>query len=324
MNDIIITESIEDSFIYAQLSNSNDLKSRLVNAITKGTVLTGGDIEEQLVRLSSNHPTHLTSNVLTAFDQGLIEIIYVNKPITVNAVIPSALPFVIRKKNNMVVATIFINSYGSMNDGSSAINTPAYVLYSIMEAAYIARGYQIDPSKIIRNTTLERLVCEVYTMMVLRILTKEYALSVDKVLYDKVSYAISKFFITTVWKDLNGDAIVSSIANSSKSASFQDIMIVNDEYNAANISSFPDLIKFISKMKPRMADLTVKYFMEKYIQLYKAPALIGLDYLPYTLFNIICWYVGSFAISQTAVGDIMKQCKLIGKFYPELSKIFYS
>lgn len=307
-------ESLEDSFIYKTFSNSNDILPKMLECIRNSTLITKDYIEEQYIQIKKSAVSPLSREVLEAYDDGLIEIRYT----TGNSRLPTAIPYVVRRDGNRIVATIFINAFTSLENDNLTI--PTKNLYVFMESAYIALLLHKYPEKIKRNSSLCKICMTVYTEMVMKILVKEYALTMDRILYDKITFVVSRFFLTKVWGLTDEKVIAAYAASQLKYATTEDIFMINKEYMDKNINDISDLIVFISSCSNRLKTLNVKYFIEKFISLYHAPALLSLDYLPYLFFVINNVLVGSFIVSQNALSDIVKSTVGISRYYGEISK----
>ena len=163
----------------------------------------------------------------------------------------------------------------------------------------------------------------VYTEMFIRILNKEYALSITKDLYDRIAVLISKFFLENVW-ELKNKSIVDNTAMSVVLAPDRaDLANAIGTYEQANVRTINELIMFIKGLSPRMNDLNLKYFIQRYLNTYHGGSIMALDYLPYLLYVIINTLLGSFLMSQNTLSDIVKNAKGIQNFYPELTKTIH-
>jgi hypothetical protein len=258
----------------------------------------------------------LSQKVVKAYDDGQIELLF-SREVKVG----KAIPFIIRKnEKGNIVATIFISTFATL-DANSNLAIPVKQLYALMESAYVALRMQINPAVIQRDTVLMKIVNSVYTQIFLRVLNKEYALSLDKELYDKTSYCINKFFLSTVWGYPSKDLVEAYAKSDLKSISELDLGMISTAYDSNNIKDINELISFISDLSPRMKELNTRYFIERFINMYHGSSIMSIDYLPYTFFVIINVILGSFLIAQNALNDIIKNTKGINKFYMELSKI---
>lgn len=316
-NVFYFKESLEDSFIYKTFNNANDILGKMIKILKYSSVLTKDNIEEQYNQIRRSSISPLSRKVLESFDSGLIEIRY-STDNTVN--MPAPIPFVIRKSGDGIIATIFANAFGTIVDGM--LNTPTKNIYAIMESAYLALCSHAYPLKLSRNTTLCKICMSVYTQMISKILIKEYALTMDRPLCDKTQFVISKFFLENMWEMPNKDIVTAYAAAPLKYATDNDILEVNLAYEDAAVKDVDGLITFISKMSNRFKGLSTRYFIERYISTYHAPATLSIDYFPYVLFVINNVLAGSFIVSQNALSDIIKNTPGIGHYYSELAKMF--
>lgn len=309
--------TMEDSFIYKTFNNSNDVLQKIILALRNGIVLEKSHIEEQYIQMKKSFISPLSREVIDAFENGDIELVF-NK----NEKVPISIPFVVRNKNGRTVATIFLSSFGSVNSSGDSLNIPTKNLYVLMESAYIALCIQTNPIKLMKNTTIQRLCNDIYTNMITRILNRDYALSLDKTTYSQITFSISKFFLRNIWGSTNDDIIKSYAMGVCVNPNPVDIEDINNRFNDAKIDDISDLIAFLKTITPRLNNLNVKFFMERYITTYNPPAILSVDYLPYLFFAIINTLLGAFLVSQNAMSDIVKNTKGINTFYQELSRLY--
>lgn len=317
MSDIFIKESsIEDSFIYKSFNASNSLIDKLVKYIKTGVLLESSYFEEQYMQMKRSAISPLSKNVIEAYDNGDIELLFSR-----DSKIGTSIPFIIRKnEKGKVVATIFIASFATI-DKNDNLSIPVKQLYALMESAYVALEMQISPMKIQRNMTLMKLCASVYSQMMLRILNKEYALSLDKTLYDKANYVITRFFLERVWEYPNKELVNAYATAELNNLENLDLDMLKHEYDSLDIKDVNDMISLLQSISPRMAELNTRYFIERFVNTYHGSSILCIDYLPYVFFVIINIILGSFLISQTALNDVIKNTKNINKFYPELSRL---
>lgn len=311
-------ESMEDSFVYKMFNSSNSIMSKMVENIKNSEVLTMEAFEDQYRQIKRSSVSPLSRAVLAAFDAGLIEIRYAP---AANVRMPSPVPFIIRRgPNGSPIATIFIKAFSGMQNGM--LNIPTKNLYAIMESAYLALQIQQYPTKLMRNTTVCKICMYIYTQMYMKILIKEYALSMDRPLCDKVKYCVSRFFLEKVWGLTNTDAIVSYAAAGCVNLPDTAVAEITQDYSDANIIDVQGLITFLANYSPRMKSLNTKYFIERWISMYHAPATLAIDYLPYLLFTINNVVLGSFIVAQNSLADVIKECPGMSHYYGELAKTF--
>lgn len=319
---ILFTEaSLVDSSIYQSFNRNSEFNRTILKAIKSSTVVTKDYIEEQLMQIRRTKLTPLADEVIEAYNKGNIVLLYSSE-----AKIPLALPFFASRMRGQIRVFIFINNYASIKKSETdamdkflTINMKD--LYVLMEGAYISYKYAINPMKVTRNLGLMRLSCVLYTQMLLRILNKEYAISMDLDLYIQVSFAISKFFLENVWMSTN-DNINTNYARSIITSQFDTSSItqINSLYDEANIKTIDQLIAFLHSLAPRLKPLNFRYFLQCYINTYKPGAMFSLECLPYFLYVIEASLCGSFLINQPIISDICKNTKGINTFSAELTK----
>ena len=195
-------------------------------------------------------------------------------------------------------------------------------LYVLMEGAFLALTYYEYPVKFQRSIGLMKLTNSIYTSMVIRILNREYSLSLDQDLFNKVSFCVSRFYLERIWGCDNRDMVFNyALQTCSTTLVRANMTILDNEYTQANIHSLDQLIQFIKKISPRLDSMNIRYFIECYLNQYKDIALLSVDTLPYFIFTIAATYCGSFMVKQEVINDIIKNTKSSNIFYSELSKL---
>ena len=317
MHDLFLQESsMEDSFIYKSFNASNSLIEKIVKYIKTAVLLDTSYFEEQFSQMNKSFISPLSAKVIDAYKEGNIELLFSRQ-----TKIGTSIPFIIRKnEKGKIVATIFIATFATIDKNNNLV-IPVKQLYALMESSYIALQIQVNPTKIQRNIGIMKLCNSVYTEMIMRILNKEYAIALDKVLYDKCWYTISRFFLTNIWQYPNKDLIDSYASNELKNIEELDLDLTRDGYDDADIKDVNDLLTYMRTLSPRMSNLNTRYFIERFVNTYHGSSILSIDYLPYVFFVIVNILLGSFLISQTALNDVIKNIKGMNKFYIELSKI---
>ena len=319
----VMTEStLSDSYIYGLFNNDLTMTKRIAEAVKTGQVIDSSYIQEQILQIKRTRLSPLVDNVLKSYDDGNILVVYSEK-----IKITQAIPFVVLKIGGKNKAVIFINNYGTIVDngavgGGKTLNVQMKDLYVLMEGAYLAWSYYDYPVKFQRSIGLMKLINTIYTNMVIRILNKEYALSMNQELFNNVSFCVSRFFLESVWECENKDLIFAYASQTSTATvNKSNLMLLDDQYTQANIKTVDQLMVFMKSISPRLDNLSIRFFTEYYINTYKAPALLSMDTLPYMLFTLSATYCGSFMVNQPTINDIIKNTKNSNIFYNELSKL---
>ena len=321
-NDSLFTEaSLTDSVIYKSFNNNAEMSKVIMSAIKNSIVLDSSYIEEQIMQIRRTKISPLAEDVLQAYEDGNIVLVYskVKK-------IPQMLPFFAAKVQGKIKVFIFTNNYGTItkstvNSEEKFLNITMKDLYGLMEGAYVSYKYAVYPDKKKKSLGLMRLCSAIYTSMLIRILNKEYAISMDQDLYSKVAFCIGKFFLRNIWMSENNDINFSyAVSNIKNAVNKADMLVLSDLYDEKEITTIEDLLNFIKELSPRLKPLNLRYFLQCYINTYKAGAMLSLECLPYFLYTIEASLLGSFIINQPIISDITKTTKGMNNFYPELVK----
>lgn len=315
--DYVCENTMEDSLVYKTFNQANGVVDKIVKYLSSGVPLDKSYIEDQyaIIRRGAGI-SPLSQKVLEAFNNGDIEIIWNN-----TEKVGVAMPFIVRRKSDgKVVSTIFINAFATIKDDSILV-IPAKQLYGLMEGAYIALKLQTDPVKVMKNAELMMTTASVYTEMMARILNKEYALTLDKVLYDKVCYCIKRFYLECVWEYPNTGLVSNYASSDLKYIQQFDLDALDAAYSKMEIKTIANLLEFVKSLSPRMSDLNLRYYIERFIKTYHGSSILSIDYLPYVFFVITNVVMSTFLVSQTALNDIIKNTKNINRFYSELARV---
>lgn len=315
--DYVCENTMEDSLVYKTFNQANGVVDKIVKYLSSGVPLDKSYIEDQyaIIRRGAGI-SPLSQKVLEAFNNGDIEIVWNN-----TEKVGVAMPFIVRRKSDgKVVSTIFINAFATIKDDSILV-IPAKQLYGLMEGAYIALKLQTDPVKVMKNAELMMTTASVYTEMMARILNKEYALTLDKILYDKVCYCIKRFYLECVWEYPNTGLVSNYASSDLKYIQQFDLDALDATYSKMEIKTIANLLEFVKSLSPRMSDLNLRYYIERFIKTYHGASILSIDYLPYVFFVITNVVMSTFLVSQTALNDIIKNTKNINRFYSELARV---
>lgn len=316
--------SLVDSVIYRSLNNNSELLTMILSAIKDSIIIDSSYIQEQLLQIKRTKISPLADEVLKAYNDGNIVLLYSS-----GKKVPQALPFFATRNKGQIKVYIFVNNYGTIsksatNSGDKYLNITMKDLYVLMEGAYTSFRYTLYPAKVKKSLGLMKVSCNIYVNMVMRILNKEYAIGVEKELHQKVSFALGLFFLNRIWMSDNDDVNFAYACNSCKINSEPidrgSLIIIADEYKSRNILTIEDLLEYLKTLSNRFNGINFRYFLQCYINTYKAGAMFSLECLPYFLYTIEASMIGSFLVNQPIISDITKNVRGMNTFYPELVK----
>ena len=325
----ITEKNLSDSELFKSFNSASKLSSTLVEAVKNGIEITEDYIQEQIHQIRRSRISPLSDKVLSAYENGNIIILYAR-----GVKIPQAVPFfALKTKSGETKVFIFANNFSTMslNDNESDkkyLNITMKDLYALMEGAYITWQYNTNYKSFNRALGLMKLTTKIYSRLMLLILNKEFALSMDTSLYAEVNFIISYFFMKHVWDSDNESINISYALDSlnpsdkyslSNSKSFEAIV---EEMDNSNVNDISKLINFISSRSNRLKGLNFRYFTQTYINTYKGPAIFSMESLPYFLFTVSTTALGSFIVNNAVISNIINnQIKGMGNYYPEISKL---
>ena len=324
MPELFTEASLVDSVIYKSFNNNSELMSLILAGIKDSITIDESYIQEQLLQIKRTRISPLADDVLRAYQEGHITLLY-----SKGRKVPQALPFFTTKSNGSIKVIIFVNNYGTisksaLNSEEKYLNITMRDLYVLMEGAYVSYKYALNQIKITKSLGLMKVCTSIYVAMITRILNKEYAIGMDTEVFQKVSFAIGLFFTRSVWMSTNNDVnfayACAGIKVGNEGLDKSMLMMVNEEYLANNVTTIEDLLNFIKSISTRLSGINFRYFLQCYINTYKAGAMFSLECLPYFLYTIEASMIGSFLVNQPIISDITKNIKGMNTFYPELVK----
>lgn len=307
--------SLSDSFIFNELNRSSNASTTIVKAMRTGTKLDRSYIEEQYIQAKRTRISPLVDEVLEAFDNEEIVLIY-NKQVRVS----TAIPFVVMHNAGKTHAYIFISDFSGITKDGEALNIEMKRLYTLMETAYIGKIFYTFPNKFKKSGALLKIMANAYASMGMRIFNKEFALSLDKDVYDRVNYCMARFFLENMMEIKNVQVSHAYAVACCLNASKMSLEVVGKEYSDVEIEKIDKLIKFVATISPKMSKLNFRYYFERWISTYGTSACLSIDSVPYLYFVIINVLLGVFLVNTTTLNDLIKNIKQIHLFYPEIKK----
>ena len=322
LDETMITEaSLADSVIFQAYNSHAEMTSLIMNAIKDSIMITPDYIEEQILQIERTKISPLSEKVLKEYRDGNIVLVYAK-----SVKVPQLLPFFTTKMNGKIKVFVFVNNHGTIAkkeaaSGEGYLNIGMKDLYVLMEGAYISLMCATYPTRLNRALGLMKISCFIYVMMLVRLFNKEYTISMDQDLYDKIVFTLGKYFLETVWGCTNKDIVFSyARSNINHAMNISLLTQISDEYEANGIQSLEQLISFIKTFSPRVKELNFRYFLQCFMVTYKPAATFGLECLPYFFFTVTSSMIGSFIVKQPIVADVLKNIKGMNNFYPELVK----
>ncbi len=325
MDKFFYESSMADSFIYGMFNTSGEVQTKIQKGLLIGKPVGIEYFKEQIMQIERLHFSPIYQKVLTAFQKGIVRILD-----TPDIKMTKSLPFIVHRNTRSlaqaaegpeIISTIFITSFGKIDHIAKTSDIAAKSLYVLLEAAYIGRELQTNGRAMRRSTMLMKLCNEAYVSMAMRILNRDYALSLEAATHDQVSYLVSRFFIDKVWECENEEVAERYAVSATSGKDMESLSTVSELYHKSDIKSIVDLFTLIKENYTRMSNLSVRFYVERYINTYGGSSIMSIDYLPYIFFVISNILIGGFLVNQSSLNDLIKEIKEVRKYYGELSKL---
>lgn len=311
-------KSLENTFIYHHLNSSNAITNGVMKALMQGTVLKKENLEEAFMIINKNFKFPLKYQVMEEVERGDIVLIYSPN----NVRIPKAMPFFLTKnKNGKVVSVVIVDTYGKVNPENGNVNIDPKKLYCMMEGAHLSKTYYHHHDEISKRSVIITNGSSIYSNMFARVLNKKYALNVDKTKLHKVLFLASKFYLINMLGLPDSDMTTNYALRNVIAGNPYSLREVNELVQEEDYKDLSAFIQAISKQEVGIGlnGLTVRGYLEQYINMYDASALLALEYFPYFMYNIIAVTNGAYINNQYILEDIVE--KHGPKMYQDLVKI---
>ena len=314
--------SLSNSEVWAGINEASgekdDMIKKAINLIKTSKHLTNEDIEAAYISVRQITDS-LTRAAMKAFDEGTIVLIYNNvKALSMS----QAVPFITfkSKSNNKYITYVFMDNYIKI-DRNGLMSLQAPILRDLLIGALIANSLKKNYQQLSSNQYMQKVMTEIYTGFVTRIINREFSIAADKVTFDVVKYWVNKFFLINILQAMDTKENIERVASSHfkyiDDIKYEEIKNQYDEKNPIKISELLELIKTAS---PRLKTINLATFISQWISYYYVPAYLAIDNIEYLIFMCITLLSGNNIIS-IAAADIVKETKNIKSFRGELLKL---
>lgn len=298
------------------IGSKNSVLQKSIELIKNTKHLTNEDIEASYIAVRQITDS-LTREAMKAFDDERIVLLYNEVPSTR---MTQALPFITLKTSKGFVTYVFVDKYISISrEGVMSMQAP--VLRDLLTSALIANSLKNNYERLASSQYLQKILMEVYTKMVIRIINKEFSVISDKIVADTLQYWINRFFLTNILGAHDTPENIETI--SSKHFKFIDELKyseIKNQYESANPQKISELLEVLKLASPRMKTLNLGTFLSNWISYFYVPSMLAVDNIEYLIFMMIALLSGNSIIS-IAASDIVKETKNIKSFREELLKL---
>lgn len=299
---------LSETFIYQMLNKNGSIDSIIKNFITKSTSIGKEDLIDEFGSIRRYFKYLLVPSVMDAIENGDIQARIYPPSLAKTNKVPVFLPFIVVGVGNKTLPlAVLDNHVQHSNDGT--LNIDPKKLYVLLEGAYVAKELQRRFS-VVNNTVIYTDGALVYAHMFARVLNKKYALNVEKSAFGKILYVATKFFFINLLR-IADSSMVQNYALKISGLSAIAVKEV-DEAFSEKPDTFSDLGKFLSRIAETsylfthgLKDLTVRNYIQGFIDMYGSSAVFALEHFSYFIFNIASAVNGGFLNNQYAFDEVI-------------------
>lgn len=298
-------KSLEDTFVYRQLNSGDGISKSVIKILNEGIQLSKENLEEAFLLINKNFKYPLKYKVIDEVAKGNIVMMYSPQ----NTRIPTCMPFFLtRNKDGRVIAVVVVDLFGKMNMETKHVNIDTKKLYCILESALLALSNYHNSNLLSKRNVIITSGSSIYSNMFTRVLNKKYSLNVDKIKNHKVLFLSGKFYMLNMLRMNDSEMVFNyALRNCPGGANSFILKEVNDMLNPED---YKDLSTFIQALKRpelglKMDDLTVRGYLESFINMYDGSALLALELFPYFMYNILSVVNGAYLNHQFILEDIV-------------------
>lgn len=305
-------KSIRDTYVYSVINKNNGEYDKLIkNFLTKGVSVNKEQLATAYSTIDMYFKFPLKTYVLDAFNEGTVKAMIYPKGITANYKMPTSIPFILTKSNNVLQSVAVIDNWAKIDDDNGGrIAIDPNKLYCFLEGAYIARGLQLSYNTIRHNTIMYTEATSIYAHMFTRVLNREYSLNIKKEAMNKMLFLAAKFFMINLLQLDDSDAVFNYAVKAAGDLSPIGANRINGLFKTEDYHDLSTFIQAIARngylITSGLNELTVRSYVAQYIRMYRNSSLFSLEHLSYFIFNIIA------CINRAQLNDVYAWDAAIG------------
>lgn len=315
-------KSIRSTYLYGMLNKDGAMDDIMKTLLTKGIEADKVMLNTQYSMINNYYKYPLKTSVMKAVEEGIVVPMLYPKGITANHKVPINIPFILVPSNASIKAVAVIDNYATLDEkNGNRVNIDPSKLYCLLEAAFVARGIQLNFNAVRHNTIMYTEGTSIYAHMFTKVLNKDYALNVKKDAYNKILFLSSKFFLLNLLQFQDSDMVFNYAMKTAKDLN----PVIGKQLNdALKPEDYADISTFIQALAKNafmiingLENLTVREYVTNYIKMYSNAALFSLEHISYFIFNILSCLDHAYFNNQYAF-DAAIGTKSADKIYAHL------
>lgn len=299
---------ITETYLYKMFNKSGALDAKLKEFLQKSIVATEEQLYEEYASIRRYFKYPLVTTILEEIEDGGIEPRIYPEGISASAKIPVIFPFFLASIGGSKVRPIaVIDNYAVREKGNDQLTIDPKKLYVLLEGAFIASQVHKQFHKM-NNTTLYTHGCSLFAHMFARVLNKKFALNVEKTAFAKIIYITAKYYFINILR-MNDSDLVQNYAIREAGLSTIVVKEVDEAFTAEHFADIGVFIKRIAEVNylftHGLKQLTVRNYIEGFIEMYGSSSVFALEHFSYFIFNIFSAVNGGFLNNQYSFDDII-------------------
>jgi hypothetical protein len=279
---------LSSSFFLANSASftTTDIKVELAAVVQKETFVAVDlkDLDETVKVIKRKEKGPLAATTIIDLEMGLIVPVFHEEDL---AKVPSYVPYwPFVGKDGKVKVFVNLNRYAKRAAGSTELTIGSKTFHGLCVGADIVRRIAENSSRYTGSSELVVNTGIIYTRMIRKVIDKNYAISVDPVLDDKIRYLLGKYFAKSVC-GITSESLIETVAGSCvEKTGLGIITTVNEIFTEEDYVDFESFIRKLAETYPRIAKLSIRQIVQDISRLYGITSIIGVDYFPYLVASI--------------------------------------
>jgi hypothetical protein len=291
-------KTLNDTFIFNYYDKN--LKSNIIKFIDSADEISYEDLKDDLYEIDKRFSFSLKPQIMTDLKSGKITPIYNN---SANLRMPSSIPAILTIKEGKLRCFVNLNNYATKNkEGKITIDTGK--LFVLLQAGEVyALSYQYFP-RIQRDTEIINYGSELYSKLFTNILNKKFAINLDENKSSQATFLTSKFFLINLLGKEPSEEIDNYALRNCQITSPYVISGVNRAINVKDYDKLETFIEALSKNIKGLEKLTVRAYLDNFINAYGPSSLFSLEFLPFFFNTVFSVIVGAFINQQYVLENL--------------------
>jgi hypothetical protein len=310
-------KSLTSTFLFQQMDAANNLKNQIGLMTNPANILSKDSLKVVLDIIKRRYNYALKAKILSEVDSDSLIFVYNDKALNLPHFIPAVGMI---GTNGKPVAYVNLTGQGRF-DKLGNFDIDGRKLFAYMQTGYIIKELAAPGrwTQISTNITILKGSMIMFAKLINKVLDRTYAINLNKMRADYVSYVSSKFFLTYqmerhVGESLDNLAYTSCFNGTTKSI----VTSIDSTWPETAYTTFDGFIAQLATIDG-LGGLTTRNFVEGWVKMYNFSTVLGLEYYPYFLHAMFGAMVGAHINSEYVIEPLTG--KEAAEVYTELGRL---